>query len=65
VDLRARFPDTAVAVLNATDGSTSYLPLPSAFNTDVYQARVAIYAPGSLERVTELASQAVEELEDA
>ena len=65
VDLRARFPGTTVAVLNATDGSTSYLPLPSAFKTDVYQARVAIYAPGSLERVTTLASQAVEELEDA
>jgi hypothetical protein len=65
IDLRAKFPDTTVAVLNATDGSTSYLPLPSAFNTDVYQARVAIYAPGSLERVTALASHAVEELENA
>jgi hypothetical protein len=59
IDLRKKFPDTAVAVLNATDGSTSYLPLPSAFKTDVYQARIAIYGPDSLARVTDLASDAL------
>jgi hypothetical protein len=62
IDLREKFPDAAVAVLNATDGSTSYLPLPSAFKTDVYQARIAIYSPDSLARVTEMASHAMAEL---
>ena len=62
VDLRALFPGAAVAVLNATDGSTSYLPLAESFNRDVYQSRVAIYGPGSLERVTELAASAVRDL---
>jgi hypothetical protein len=62
VDLRGKFPDTTVAVLNATDGSTSYLPLPSAFKTDVYQARIAIYGPDSLARVTKMASDAMAEL---
>jgi hypothetical protein len=62
IDLRAQFPDSAVAVLNATDGSTSYLPLPSAFKTDVYQARIALYAPDSLARVTKMAAQTMAEL---
>jgi Neutral/alkaline non-lysosomal ceramidase, N-terminal len=62
IDLREKFPDTAVAVLNATDGSTSYLPLPSAFKTDVYQARIAIYGPDSLARVTQMATHAMAEL---
>jgi hypothetical protein len=62
IDLRARFPDTAVAVLNATDGSTSYLPLAESFNRDVYQSRIAIYGPGSLERVTDMAAETVREM---
>lgn len=62
VDLRERFPGTAVAVLNATDGSTSYLPLPESFNRDVYQSRIAIYGPGSLERVTDMAADTVRQM---
>ena len=62
IDLRAQFPDSAVAVLNVTDGSTTYLPLPSAFKTDVYQARIAFYTPDSLERVTRMATKAMAEL---
>lgn len=57
IDLRQRFSDTTVAVLNATDGASSYLPLPSAFERDVYQSRIAIYGPPSLARVTETATQ--------
>jgi hypothetical protein len=62
IDLRAQFPDSAVAVLNVSDGTTTYLPLPSAFKTDVYQARIAFYAPDSLERVTKMASKTMAEL---
>jgi Neutral/alkaline non-lysosomal ceramidase, N-terminal len=57
VDLREIFRDTAVAVLNATDGSNSYLPLPESFNRDVYQSRIALYSPNSLQRVTEMAAE--------
>jgi len=62
IDLRQAFGDTTVAVLNATDGSNSYLPLPSSFNRDVYQSRIALYAPASLERVTELARETAADL---
>jgi hypothetical protein len=57
IDLRAHFPDTVVAVLNATDGSNSYLPLPASYNRDVYQSRIAIYGPASLGKVTQVASE--------
>jgi hypothetical protein len=59
IDLRARFPKTTVAVLNLSDGTTTYLPKPSAFKSDVYQVRVALYEIGSLEKVTAEASAAI------
>ncbi|HEY6483353.1 MAG TPA: neutral/alkaline non-lysosomal ceramidase N-terminal domain-containing protein [Steroidobacteraceae bacterium] len=60
--LRRQFPDTAIAILNLSDGVSTYLPAPSAFNRDVYQARIALYDPDSLQRVTEAACAAIEEL---
>jgi hypothetical protein len=59
VDLREKFPKTTVAVLNLSDGTTTYLPKPSVFKRDVYQARVALYEIDSLDRVTEAASAAI------
>jgi hypothetical protein len=59
VDLRERFPKTAVAVLNLSDGTTTYLPKRSAFERDVYQVRVALYEIGSLEQITAEASSAI------
>jgi hypothetical protein len=59
VDLREKFADTTVAVLNLSDGLTTYLPKPAAFKTDVYQARVALYAINSLEKVTAAASSTI------
>jgi hypothetical protein len=60
VDLRERFPKTAVAVLNLSNGSTTYLPKPSAFTHDVYQVRVALYENGSLQKITAEASSAID-----
>lgn len=57
--LRARFPNTAVAVLNATDGCLNYLPPPESFRHDVYQVRVALYEQGSLEKVLQLAADTI------
>lgn len=61
ISLREKFPEAAVAVLMASDGSKNYLPRPSAFKRDVYQVRVALYESGSLESVTEQVSHAMEE----
>jgi hypothetical protein len=58
-DLREKFPETTVAVLNLSDGTTTYLPKPSAFKSDVYQVRVALYDIGSLDRVTREAETAI------
>jgi hypothetical protein len=62
VDLREKFPQTAVAVLNLSDDTTTYLPKPTAFKTDVYQARVALYEPDSLEKVTMAATSTIASL---
>jgi hypothetical protein len=62
IDLRRQFPDTTVAVLNLSDGTTTYLPKPESFGRDVYQARIAFYEPDALERVTRMASEAIAEL---
>ena len=62
IDLRRQFPDTTVAVLNLSDGTTTYLPTPESFGRDVYQARIAFYKPDALARVTEMASGAIQEM---
>jgi hypothetical protein len=62
LDLRKRFPDTAIGVLNLSDGTTTYLPVPPAFERDVYQARIALYEPSSLEIVTNAACEAIESM---
>ena len=62
IDLRRQFPDTTVAVLNLSDGTTTYLPKPESFGRDVYQARIAFYKPDALARVTEMASGAIAEM---
>ena len=45
--------DSAVAVLNLTNGATSYLPEASAYERDNYPARVTEYAAGCLEHSIE------------
>lgn len=59
VELRAKFPKTAIAVLNASDGCLNYLPSPAAYQRDVYQVRAALYAAGSLEAVQSLAQEVI------
>ncbi|MGA8706448.1 MAG: hypothetical protein WB646_05615 [Steroidobacteraceae bacterium] len=60
IALRQQFPDAAVAVLMASDGAKNYLPLPAAFQRDVYQVRVSLYEAGALERVTAQVAQVIE-----
>jgi hypothetical protein len=63
MDLRHQFPGTAVAVLNLSDGTTTYLPKPESFGRDVYQARIAFYQPDALARVTGMACEAIAEMQ--
>ena len=62
IDLRRQFPDTTVAVMNLSDGTTTYLPKPESFSRDVYQARIAFYQPDALARITVLASGAIQDM---
>lgn len=62
IDLRRQFPDTTVAVLNLSDGTTTYLPKPESFGRDVYQARIAFYKPDALARVTGMACDAIQDM---
>jgi len=63
IDLRRQFPGTTVAVLNLSDGTTTYLPKLESFGRDVYQARIAFYKPDALARVTALACGAIQEMQ--
>jgi hypothetical protein len=63
MDLRRQFADTTVAVINLSDGTTTYLPLPESFGRDVYQARIAFYQPDALARVTKMATDAISEMQ--
>jgi hypothetical protein len=62
MDLRHQFPDTTVAVLNLSDGTTTYLPKSESFGRDVYQVRIAFYKPDALARVTEMARNAIQDM---
>lgn len=62
LDLRARFAGRAVAVLNLSNGATSYLPEHAAYDADNYPARVTEYAPGGLERTTSSAIDLLDRL---
>jgi hypothetical protein len=62
LDLRRRFPDSAVAVLNLTNGATSYLPEASAYERDNYPARVTEYAAGCLEQSIEQTAMIMDQM---
>jgi hypothetical protein len=59
LELRRRFPDHAIAVVNIANGYLSYLPPPHDYERGTYQARVAVFQAGSLERVTDAAAAAI------
>lgn len=62
MDLRRRFPNSAVAVLNLTNGATSYLPEASAYERDNYPARVTEYAAGCLEQSIEQTAMIMDQM---
>lgn len=62
IDLRARFPQLSIVVMNICNGGLSYLPSRAAYETDVYPVRIAMFAPGSMERVLEKSAEMISSL---
>jgi hypothetical protein len=58
-ELRSRFPDRAVVVMNVTNGHTGYLPPAELYDLDLYQVWQTPYGRGSLERVIDEAMRLI------
>ena len=65
LELRRRFPQNSIAVLNIVNGYASYLPPREDYDVGAYQVRVALYAAGSMERVLEATDQAIRDMRAA
>jgi hypothetical protein len=50
-ELRRRFPDKAIVVMNLTNGSSGYLPPQELYDQDVYQVWQSPYERGGLEKL--------------
>ncbi len=53
IELRHRFPNSAVAVMNIVNGYYSYLPTIEHYDIENYEDRVSLFAPGCLETTIE------------
>jgi len=58
-DLRARFPDQTLAVMNITNGAYAYLPEAGMYDRDQYQVWQTPYAQGCLEMTIEACAKAI------
>ncbi|MBW3622814.1 MAG: hypothetical protein KY468_05325 [Armatimonadetes bacterium] len=61
-ELRGRFPDLALVVMNVTNGHTGYLPPADLYDLDLYQVWQTPYDRGSLEHVIESGSRVLEDI---
>jgi hypothetical protein len=61
-ELRRRFPDQTIAVMNVVNGHFGYLPPQELYREDIYQVWQTPFAPGCLERVLAAAEEAVQNL---
>jgi len=61
-ELRRRFPNHTIAVLNITNGGYAYLPPRELFGLDQYQVWQTPYAPGCLEQTIEECANAIVKL---
>lgn len=65
VELRRRFPDDRIAVLNIVNGYASYLPPRADYEVGAYPVRVALYAAGAMEKVLEATDSTIREMRAA
>jgi hypothetical protein len=61
-ELRRRFPDNAVVVMNVTNGHYGYLPPSSLYDHDIYQVWQSPFERGGLDRLIEAGAQAIEDI---
>ncbi len=62
--LRAAFPARAVVCINLANGSIGYLPPEGLYDRRLYQVEQTPFAPGSLERIIEAATEALRHWEE-
>ena len=62
-ELRRRFPQRAVICMNLVNGWVGYLPPAELYDTDVYPVWQTPFDRGCLEQVTEVMTNAIEELQ--
>ena len=62
IELRQRFPEREIAVLNIVNGYLSYLPPRADYALNTYQVQVALYQAGAAELVLEAAATTIEEM---
>jgi hypothetical protein len=60
IELRKRFPNDAVVVMNLVNGSNAYLPPRADFERDTYQCNTTLFQPGSHEKVLEACYEALQ-----
>jgi hypothetical protein len=65
LELRRRFPDNGIAVLNIVNGYASYLPPRADYEVGAYPVRVALYAAGSMEKVLEATDRTIRQMRAA
>jgi len=56
-ELRRRFPDKAIIVINLTNGSCGYLPPAPLYELDIYQVWQTPYAQGGAEKLLEAVAE--------
>jgi hypothetical protein len=64
IELRRRFPDNQIAVLNIVNGYLSYIPPRADYDRNTYQSRVAIYRAGAAEKVLDEVTRTITALLD-
>jgi hypothetical protein len=62
MELRHRFPNSSVAVMNIVNGYYSYQPPIDHFDIENYEVRVSLFAPGCLEATIEECDKCIREL---
>jgi hypothetical protein len=63
-ELRRKFPERSVVVMNLSNGSCGYLPPPELYDVDIYQVWQTPFDRGSLELTLETCEKSVRQLLD-
>jgi hypothetical protein len=61
IELRARFPQKSIVVMNLTNGSCGYLAPQALYDRDIYQVWQSPYGRGSLEILTTAISDSIKQ----